>query len=146
MDTELFSSTPLQQCRLHLSAGKTQTSSSSHSIPAAPCSCLCQLSLPYTNKSPAFASDFLPGLFKDALSDAWWYYSKRGRQRFFCFQETPYYWTSHWPYLAYWKQADTWCPNEPDPNSSLVVALPEDCFHLLYFTHRTIHYRFLLVQ
>lgn len=91
INTELFSSMLLQQHGLHLGAGKTQTSSNSHSIPAAPCSCLYQLSLPYTNKSPAFPSDFLPGLFKDALSDARWYYSKGGRHRFFCFQETPYY-------------------------------------------------------
>lgn len=71
----------------------------------APCSSLWQLSLPHTNRSLASASDFLPGLFKDALSDAWGYYSKRGRHGFSCFQETPYYWTPSWPHLADCKEA-----------------------------------------
>lgn len=65
MNLELFPSTLLQQRGIYLRAGKTQASSNRHGIPADLCSCPCHHSLPHTNKSPAFASAFLPGLFKD---------------------------------------------------------------------------------
>lgn len=42
----------------------------------------------------------------------------------------------------------SWCPNEPDPNSSL-VALTDDCFHFLWkrlFHTQAIHYQSLLAH
>jgi len=68
MTADVFPSTLLQQHGLHLLAGKTQASSNRRSIPAAPCSWVCHRSSPHANKSTAFASDFLPGLFKDVSS------------------------------------------------------------------------------
>lgn len=66
MHMEVFLTMLPQQDELYLCAGKTQVSCYHRSIPAGHCSCICHHSLPYTNQSPAFASDFLCGLFKDA--------------------------------------------------------------------------------
>lgn len=122
-----------------------QASSNHCSIPVAPCFCLCHHSLPCSNKSPAFALDFLPGLIKDAsyLTHGGIIVKVEGRDSFVSSRcltaEPPTY---------HILQADTGCPNEPDPNSFLAVTLPEDCFHLLWdcFTHGYIHCWFLLFQ